>query len=139
MFKFYLLIFSMFNIGEYSSYANLLSPNYSPVMHFLYFPVINLLVSVVLAWQSIIKLKLKHKHLRTCYGKHALVNVLDNWSRANMKYSVWDRQPKTRCFASEYFTYQTGHKHWSDEDPNKTRWEREPAPKYTIMLCRLIS
>ena len=49
MFKFYLLIFSMFNIGEYSSYANLLSPNYSPVMHFLYFPVINLLVSVVLA------------------------------------------------------------------------------------------
>ena len=36
-FKFYFLIFSMFNIGEYSFYGNLVSPNCSPIMHFLHF------------------------------------------------------------------------------------------------------
>ena len=33
VFKFYLLVFSLFNNGEYSLYGNLVSPNYSPVMH----------------------------------------------------------------------------------------------------------
>ena len=32
----YFLFLRMFNIGEYSLYENLVSPNYSPVMHFLY-------------------------------------------------------------------------------------------------------
>ena len=32
--KFYFLIFRLFSNGEYSLYGNLVSPNYSPVMHF---------------------------------------------------------------------------------------------------------
>ena len=46
------------NIGEYSLYENLVSPNYSPAMHFLYLLQFLFFFYLVLARQSIIKLKL---------------------------------------------------------------------------------
>ena len=53
-FIFYFLIFSMFNIGEYSLYGNLVFPIIPQSRTFC-----NIIYLLVLVWQSIIKLKLK--------------------------------------------------------------------------------
>ena len=54
--KFYFLTFSMFNIGEYSLYGNLVFPIIPQSCTICIF--CNIIYLLVLAWQSIIKLKL---------------------------------------------------------------------------------